>query len=165
MCWHLLVTFCSLHVALWMKFFEHKPYWLFDCTIHQTFTVYCLFDCMIHQTFAFLALLMTHDHFNRWNEAKSHLLMIKATVTKVEVGRLGDRVCVDLCSIMQPGGHLLVCVYLSPVHCCYTLALCAMDWLCSILGCLVLLGSNEFQVLEKSLLGIAFQIAFTTSEI
>ncbi|KAK4489333.1 hypothetical protein RD792_005137 [Penstemon davidsonii] len=23
--WHLLVTFCSLHVALWMKFFEHKP--------------------------------------------------------------------------------------------------------------------------------------------
>jgi len=24
--WHLLVTFCSLHVALWMKFFEHKPF-------------------------------------------------------------------------------------------------------------------------------------------
>ncbi|KAL8051118.1 hypothetical protein ABFX02_06G124900 [Erythranthe guttata] len=23
--WHLLVTFCSLHVALSMKFFEHKP--------------------------------------------------------------------------------------------------------------------------------------------
>ncbi|KAL2539982.1 putative membrane protein [Abeliophyllum distichum] len=23
--WHLLVTFCSLHLALWMKFFEHKP--------------------------------------------------------------------------------------------------------------------------------------------
>lgn len=23
--WHLLVTFCSLHVALWMKLFEHKP--------------------------------------------------------------------------------------------------------------------------------------------
>lgn len=99
---------------------------------------------------------MTHDYFNRWNEAKSQLLLIKATITKVEVGRLGDRVCVDLCSIMQPGGDLLVCVYLSPVHCCYTLVLCALDWLCSILGCLVSLGSNEFQVLEKSLLGIAF---------
>lgn len=24
--WHLLVTFCSLHVALCMKFFEHKPF-------------------------------------------------------------------------------------------------------------------------------------------
>ncbi|XP_020585799.1 uncharacterized membrane protein At1g06890-like isoform X2 [Phalaenopsis equestris] len=24
--WHLLVTFCSLHVASWMKFFEHKPF-------------------------------------------------------------------------------------------------------------------------------------------
>lgn len=24
--WHLLVTFCSLHVALWLKFFEHKPF-------------------------------------------------------------------------------------------------------------------------------------------
>ena len=24
--WHLLVTFCSLHVALRLKFFEHKPF-------------------------------------------------------------------------------------------------------------------------------------------
>ena len=24
--WHLLVTFCSLHVALLMKLFEHKPF-------------------------------------------------------------------------------------------------------------------------------------------
>ena len=24
--WHLLVTFCSLHVALCMKLFEHKPF-------------------------------------------------------------------------------------------------------------------------------------------
>lgn len=24
--WHLLVTFCSLHVALRMRFFEHKPF-------------------------------------------------------------------------------------------------------------------------------------------
>ncbi|KMZ70695.1 putative membrane protein [Zostera marina] len=24
--WHLLVTFCSLHIALWMRLFEHKPF-------------------------------------------------------------------------------------------------------------------------------------------
>ncbi|KAL3625762.1 UDP-xylose transporter 3 [Castilleja foliolosa] len=24
--WHLLVTFCSLHIALWMNWFEHKPF-------------------------------------------------------------------------------------------------------------------------------------------
>ncbi|OIT36764.1 PREDICTED: uncharacterized membrane protein At1g06890 [Nicotiana attenuata] len=24
--WHLLVTFCSLHVAIWMKLFDHKPF-------------------------------------------------------------------------------------------------------------------------------------------
>ncbi|KAI0512015.1 hypothetical protein KFK09_012649 [Dendrobium nobile] len=24
--WHLLATFCSLHMALWMKLFEHKPF-------------------------------------------------------------------------------------------------------------------------------------------
>lgn len=24
--WHLLVTFCSLHVAQWVKLFEHKPF-------------------------------------------------------------------------------------------------------------------------------------------
>ncbi|KAI5396400.1 UDP-xylose transporter 3, partial [Lathyrus oleraceus] len=24
--WHLLVTFCSLHLALKMRFFEHKPF-------------------------------------------------------------------------------------------------------------------------------------------
>ncbi|KAJ8426064.1 hypothetical protein Cgig2_011281 [Carnegiea gigantea] len=24
--WHLLVTFCSLHVALWLKMFERKPF-------------------------------------------------------------------------------------------------------------------------------------------
>lgn len=24
--WHLLVTFISLHAALWMKLFEHKPF-------------------------------------------------------------------------------------------------------------------------------------------
>lgn len=36
--------------------------------------------------------------------------MTKATVSKVEVVGMGDRVCVDLCSIMRPGEGLLVCV-------------------------------------------------------
>ncbi|PKI54672.1 UDP-xylose transporter 3 [Punica granatum] len=34
--WHLLVTFCSLHVALWMKLFEHKP---FDATAVMGFGI------------------------------------------------------------------------------------------------------------------------------
>ncbi|KAL2899387.1 UDP-xylose transporter 2 [Bienertia sinuspersici] len=34
--WHLLVTFCSLHVALWLKMFEHKP---FDPTTVMAFGI------------------------------------------------------------------------------------------------------------------------------
>ncbi|XP_004294734.1 PREDICTED: uncharacterized membrane protein At1g06890-like [Fragaria vesca subsp. vesca] len=34
--WHLLVTFCSLHVALWMRMFEHKP---FDASSVMSFGV------------------------------------------------------------------------------------------------------------------------------
>ncbi|AQL09372.1 3-dehydroquinate synthase [Zea mays] len=49
------------------------------------------------------------DYFDRRNEAKSQLPLTKATVTKVEVVGMGDRVCVDLCSIMRPGEGLLVC--------------------------------------------------------
>jgi hypothetical protein len=26
MSWHLIVTFCSLHVAQWLQLFEHKPF-------------------------------------------------------------------------------------------------------------------------------------------
>ncbi|XP_037419634.1 3-dehydroquinate synthase homolog isoform X5 [Triticum urartu] len=50
------------------------------------------------------------DYFDRRNEAKSQLQLTKATVSKVEVVGMGDRVCVDLCSIMRPGEGLLVCV-------------------------------------------------------
>ncbi|KAJ1298596.1 hypothetical protein BS78_01G466100 [Paspalum vaginatum] len=50
------------------------------------------------------------DYFDRRNEAKSQLSLTKATVSKVEAVGMGDRVCVDLCSIMQPGEGLLVCV-------------------------------------------------------
>ena len=71
--------------------------------------------------FVFPPLLMTQDYFDRRNEAKSQLPLSKATVSKVEVVGMGDRVCVDLCSIMRPGEGLLVCVYISLVHCCHAL--------------------------------------------
>ncbi|XP_006649470.1 3-dehydroquinate synthase homolog isoform X2 [Oryza brachyantha] len=51
------------------------------------------------------------DYFDRRNEAKSQLLLTKATVSKVEVVGMGDRVCVDLCSMMRPGEGLLVGSY------------------------------------------------------
>lgn len=62
---------------------------------------------------------MTQDYFDRRNEAKSQISLTQATVSKVEVVGMGDRVCVDLCSIMRPGEGLLVCVYLS-----FSLLLC-----------------------------------------
>ncbi|BAF11021.1 uncharacterized protein [Oryza sativa Japonica Group] len=51
------------------------------------------------------------DYFDRRNEAKSQLMLTKATVSKVEVVGMGDRVCVDLCSMMRPGEGLLVGSY------------------------------------------------------
>lgn len=51
------------------------------------------------------------DYFDRRNEARSQLPLTKATVSKVEVVGMGDRVCVDLCSIMRPGEGLLVGSY------------------------------------------------------
>ncbi|GJN08947.1 hypothetical protein PR202_ga26908 [Eleusine coracana subsp. coracana] len=65
--------------------------------------------------FIFFPPLMTQDYFDRRNEAKSQLSLTKATISKVEIVGMGDRVCVDLCSIMRPGEGLLVCVYLSLV--------------------------------------------------
>ena len=80
-----------------------------------------VFSCTIYQMFVFPPLLMTQDYFDRRNEAKSQLPLSKATVSKVEVVGMGDRVCVDLCSIMRPCEGLLVCVYISLVHCCHAL--------------------------------------------
>lgn len=37
--------------------------------------------------------------------------LTKATITRIEVVGMGDRVCVDLCSLMQPGEGLLVHLY------------------------------------------------------
>ncbi|CAL4912796.1 unnamed protein product [Urochloa decumbens] len=51
------------------------------------------------------------DYFDRRNESKSPLPLTKATISKIEVLGMGDRVCVDLCSIMRPGEGLLVGSY------------------------------------------------------
>lgn len=63
----------------------------------------------------FFTPVFTQDYFDRRNETKSQLQLTKATVSKVEVVGMGDRVCVDLCSIMRPGEGLLVCVISHPV--------------------------------------------------
>jgi hypothetical protein len=47
-------------------------------------------------------------------EAKMGVRMVKAMVTQVEPVGLGDRVCVDLCNLLQPGEGLLVSII--PVH-------------------------------------------------
>ena len=42
------------------------------------------------------------------SEATMGVRMVKALVTQVEPVGLGDRVCVDLCNLLQPGEGLLV---------------------------------------------------------
>ncbi|KAL5741061.1 hypothetical protein ACOSP7_029925 [Xanthoceras sorbifolium] len=48
------------------------------------------------------------EYFDRRNEVSNLLSLTKATVTRVDVAGMGDRVCVDLCSLMRPGEGLLV---------------------------------------------------------
>ncbi|XP_050225751.1 uncharacterized protein LOC126675189 isoform X1 [Mercurialis annua] len=48
------------------------------------------------------------DYFDRRNAASNLLTLTKATITKIEPAGMGDRVCVDLCSLMKPGEGLLV---------------------------------------------------------
>ncbi|XP_073287555.1 uncharacterized protein [Primulina huaijiensis] len=48
------------------------------------------------------------DYLDRRDEEGSLLGLTKARVTKVQMAGMGDRVCVDLCSIMKPGEGLLV---------------------------------------------------------
>lgn len=54
------------------------------------------------------AILDLKEYFDKRNEVSSTLNLTKATVTNVEMSGMGDRVCVDLCSIMRPGEGLLV---------------------------------------------------------
>ncbi|CAI9109658.1 OLC1v1009519C1 [Oldenlandia corymbosa var. corymbosa] len=54
------------------------------------------------------AVLDLKAYFDRRTEAANQLNLSKATVTKVQMSGMGDRVCVDLCSLMRPGEGLLV---------------------------------------------------------
>lgn len=54
------------------------------------------------------AVLELKEYFDRRNDMSNILSLTKATVTRVLVAGMGDRVCVDLCSIMRPGEGLLV---------------------------------------------------------
>ncbi|KAJ0099356.1 hypothetical protein Patl1_22152 [Pistacia atlantica] len=54
------------------------------------------------------AVLDLKEYFDRRNEVSNLLSLTKATVTRVDVAGMGDRVCVDLCSLMRPGEGLLV---------------------------------------------------------
>ncbi|KAL6139717.1 hypothetical protein ACLB2K_058019 [Fragaria x ananassa] len=48
------------------------------------------------------------DYFDRRDEVGNILSLTKAIVTGVQGAGMGDRVCVDLCSLMRPGEGLLV---------------------------------------------------------
>ncbi|KAL2335545.1 hypothetical protein Fmac_016758 [Flemingia macrophylla] len=48
------------------------------------------------------------EYFDRRIEESNLLSLTKATVAHIQVAGMGDRVCVDLCSLMRPGEGLLV---------------------------------------------------------
>ncbi|KAL5582333.1 hypothetical protein UlMin_014775 [Ulmus minor] len=52
------------------------------------------------------AQVFLEEYFDRRSDTRN--ILRKATVTRVQVAGMGDRVCVDLCSIMKPGEGLLV---------------------------------------------------------
>ncbi|KAI3768619.1 hypothetical protein L2E82_19449 [Cichorium intybus] len=54
------------------------------------------------------AVLELKEYFYKRNKEGSQLGLTKATITRVEMTGMGDRVCVDLCSLMRPGEGLLV---------------------------------------------------------
>nr|UIP35188.1 3-dehydroquinate synthase 2 [Leucojum aestivum] len=53
-------------------------------------------------------ILKLKDYFDRRTESRNILSLTKVTITRVETVGMGDRVCVDLCSLMRPGEGLLV---------------------------------------------------------
>ncbi|KAJ8775046.1 hypothetical protein K2173_020050 [Erythroxylum novogranatense] len=54
------------------------------------------------------AILELKDYFDKINEAKAVLSLTKVTITHLQAVGMGDRICVDLCSLMKPGEGLLV---------------------------------------------------------
>ncbi|KAF2553158.1 hypothetical protein F2Q68_00036559, partial [Brassica cretica] len=56
------------------------------------------------------AVLDLKDYFDKRSEESDTLSMTEATITRIQMVGMGDRVCVDLCSLMRPGEGLLVCL-------------------------------------------------------
>ncbi|KAM3306004.1 3-dehydroquinate synthase isoform X2 [Capsicum chacoense] len=56
----------------------------------------------------FGAVLELKGYFDRRREVDSLLNLTKAKITHVQTTGMGDRVCVDICSLMRPGEGLLV---------------------------------------------------------
>ncbi|KAG8384719.1 hypothetical protein BUALT_Bualt04G0147500 [Buddleja alternifolia] len=54
------------------------------------------------------AIFEVKDYLDRRNNEGSVLELTKARVTNIQMVGMGDRVCVDLCSLMRPGEGLLV---------------------------------------------------------
>ncbi|XP_010242402.1 PREDICTED: uncharacterized protein LOC104586762 isoform X2 [Nelumbo nucifera] len=56
----------------------------------------------------FGSVLELKAYFDRRNEVRNLLNLTKVTITRIQAAGMGDRVCVDLCSLMRPGEGLLV---------------------------------------------------------
>ncbi|CAA7051927.1 unnamed protein product [Microthlaspi erraticum] len=54
------------------------------------------------------AVLDLKEYFEKRNEEGDTLSLTEATITRIEMVGMGDRVCVDLCSLMRSGEGLLV---------------------------------------------------------
>ncbi|XP_015070321.1 uncharacterized protein LOC107014772 isoform X2 [Solanum pennellii] len=54
------------------------------------------------------SILELKGYFDRRREVDSLLNLTKAIITHIQVTGMGDRVCVDICSLMRPGEGLLV---------------------------------------------------------
>ncbi|KAK9682414.1 hypothetical protein RND81_10G072400 [Saponaria officinalis] len=53
-------------------------------------------------------ILKLKEYFDRRSDARNDLALINATVNLICMAGMGDRVCVDLCSLLRPGEGLLV---------------------------------------------------------
>ncbi|KAL8172363.1 hypothetical protein V2J09_024167 [Rumex salicifolius] len=54
------------------------------------------------------SVLALKEYFDKRDEVRNCLTLTKATITEIRMAGMGDRVCVDLCSLMRPGEGLLV---------------------------------------------------------
>lgn len=89
----------------------------------------------------FLSYKNYQDYFDRRDEVSNLLSLTKATVTRVQVAGMGDRVCVDLCSLMRPGEGLLVCFHFLIFNSTVMIYYCANR-----MGCIHLYGPLISQV-------------------